>query len=289
MAVEYNWRKAGDSRNQTLMDRSFNHRAFTLVELLVVIGIIALLIGILIPSLSKAQQQAKATACMSNIKQLTQGWIMYANEFKGNLVFAETNGERNPDGSLNTSNPDGRDGWVIDTGALANTPDAIRAGLLWKYCSQPEVYRCPSSIDSRNYRSYSISFVMNGSPAFASFMPKINGQPMPILTKISQVKPDRLVFIEEYDTQAPPAGSTQTFNQGSYLIWPPQGTLKFVWGDTPAFFHKNATVMSFADGHAEIRRWANPATMNARRDLRQNGNNDIVELKKMIFGPVPEF
>lgn len=276
--------------NRTIQPR--RHAGFTLVELLVVIGIIALLISILIPALGKANQQAKATACLSNIKQLTQAWIMYANEYKGNLVFAETNAERNPDGSLNTSNLDKRDGWVIDAGTLTNTPDAIRAGLLWKYCSQPEVYRCPASYDARNFRSYSISFVMNGSSdpphGFFSFMPKINGQPMPILKKMNQVKPDRLVFIEEYDTQAPPTG-TATSNQGSYLMFPPQGNLLYVWGDPPAFFHKNATVMSFADGHAEIRRWSNPATIQAKRNLKQQNNQDLFDLKKAMFGPVPQF
>src|SRR6059036_782080 len=63
---------------------------FTLVELLVVIGIIAVLIAVLLPALSKAREQAKVAACLSNIRQLTTGWIMYANDNKGNLVFAET-------------------------------------------------------------------------------------------------------------------------------------------------------------------------------------------------------
>jgi prepilin-type N-terminal cleavage/methylation domain-containing protein/prepilin-type processing-associated H-X9-DG protein len=264
--------------------------AFTLVELLVVIGIIAILIGILIPTLSKAQQQARTTACLSNIRQLTAGWIMYAGENKGNLVFAETDGERNPDGSII---PGKRDGWVIDVGAQTNTPDAIRAGLLWKYCSNPEAYRCPASFDARNYRSYSISFLMNGSPEWENdlFMPTVNGGRMKIWTKISQVKPDRIVFIEEYDTQAPSAGTgTQTFNQGSFLMFKPQGAQKLVWGDTPALFHPKQTVMSFADGHAEARRWDDPRTLNAKRNRRDINpeNRDLLALKRLMYGPVPE-
>src|SRR5688572_30945490 len=57
--------------------------AFTLVELLVVIGIIAVLIGILMPVLSKARAQANRVACLSNIKQLGTGILMYCNDNDG--------------------------------------------------------------------------------------------------------------------------------------------------------------------------------------------------------------
>lgn len=66
-------------------------QAFTLVELLVVIGIIALLISILMPSLNKARQSAKMLSCESNFRQIFNACAFYAQENKGLLPLASTN------------------------------------------------------------------------------------------------------------------------------------------------------------------------------------------------------
>ena len=62
-------------------------RGFTLVELLVVIGIIAILVAILLPALQKARQSANAAACLSNLKQMGMAFTMYCGENKGKLPY----------------------------------------------------------------------------------------------------------------------------------------------------------------------------------------------------------
>jgi len=153
-----------DTRPQSTF-RRFKPSGFTLVELLVVIGIIALLISILLPALNKARQQGQWANCLSNLRQIGQGMLLYAGENKGYYP-------RPASGSF-LHQPDDFIYWQ-EVGAGGSPPpnpdDSPLAGLLnVKGERLKQLFRCPSdpALDRgvppgrEAYGAYRYSYSMN--------------------------------------------------------------------------------------------------------------------------------
>lgn len=170
-------------------------KGFTLVELLVVIGIIALLIAILMPALSRAKEQANWLKCLSNMRQVGQALMMYCNNNKGR--FPRPGVAQQPED------------WIFweDEPRGSNSTRSIDNSAIAPYLGRPvnpEVFRCPSDdVQNRrtgsNYRfSYSANYLIMRLPpqgGWATLYGSEGNAPLRVTEIVSPS--DKLVLIDE--------------------------------------------------------------------------------------------
>jgi prepilin-type N-terminal cleavage/methylation domain-containing protein len=256
---------------RTYVVRCFAHgqaQAFTLIELLIVIAIIAVLMAVLIPALNRAREMGKRAACMNNTKTLALAWTLYCSDHDGMMPASQ---------GLATT------GWVRGlTGTYQTRPveapmqdqiAAIRAGELYRYTTTEKVYRCP--VAKRNeMRTYSAAPSMNG------YSPE-DGPIVKSLNRLRQLS-TRLVFIDDHG---------ENWDAMWYIFYKEPR-----WWNPVPMRHGAGTVASFADVHSDFHVWKDPRTIEYAQMTWQQaetsrgsqppqpGNEDLRWVQTAVWG-----
>jgi prepilin-type processing-associated H-X9-DG protein len=219
-------------------------RAFTLVELLVVIASIAILLSLLLPALSRAKRTAHRITCINNHRQMALAWKMYSADNNDAFVLNGHNllGDNRPYWVFGSHF---RPATQLDTKYLVDPQYA----LFSVYIKEPRIYKCPSDPakmrlvgrrEQATIRSYAMNVFMGTASnsaavlrrGFASYHNSVElRQPS-----------ERFLFIDI---------NPWSVCNSAFFVTPGEPYF-FMY---PGYFHNHGAILSFADGHAEYHKW----------------------------------
>ncbi len=235
------------------------HAAFTLIELLLVIAIIAVLAALILPGLAQARQRAEGVVCLSNLKQLQLAFQLYADDNRGALT-----GVGGYVGETNAVN------WVLGSMVpeltsfdffITNAPALLQPGpgRLGPYLKTAGVYRCPSD-RSRMLKGN------KGAPRVRSY--SMNQW---FTTNLLTLQEGVLQFKHQDDFNKKAAAETYVLvdEHAATITWSAfgfrydSGPDGYWAGGLPSSRHGRSGTLSFGDGHVEMHKWRDERTMPA--------------------------
>lgn len=246
-------------------------KAFTLLELLVVVGVVCLLGSLLAPGHAGTRKTAQGFQCFANVRQLMMANLMYQRDNNGALPMS-FHGGFIP--SLRGIDRPWATGWLDWSVGTDNTNVNYllqpRYGSIGVYVGSAKFYKCPADTyvspaqSARGWtgrvRSYSANLYVGKGNAWSTSLGYTASGPNNLTVYKGTEKESDLtipgpartyVYIDEHPDSINDPG-----------FWPPNTALRFP--DAPATSHNRAAGVAFADGHAEMHSWVGPTLTKPR-------------------------